>query len=93
MEAMLSLVDDGAIATPAAVDDSAELADEYSEAIGWARDQDTGLRLGFPGKDLWAAADVAPVRSVSLEALSDTDAPVWEVARLKVMWDTKIDES
>ena len=103
LKAMLSLVDEGALSAPALVDESAELADEYSEAMGWARDQDTGLRFGFPGKDLWAAAEgagggrirqYAPRRpEESEESGGARDSPVWAVDRLKVMWDVKIDES
>ena len=60
---MLDLVAQGAIAPPAAVDDAVELAEEYAEAIGWASDLDSGLRLGFPGKNLWTASELEPERS------------------------------
>ena len=40
---------------------SAEVADEYAEAISWVRDQETGLRLGFPGKNLWMPMDQVEV--------------------------------
>ena len=54
LAALLVLVEEGSIAPPPAADPRSELADEYSEALGWVRDADTGIRLGFPGKDLWA---------------------------------------
>ena len=43
-----------------------ELASQYAEYIGWKRDGDTGKRLGFPGRDLWAPA--APSRGEYVSA-------------------------
>ena len=41
-----------------------ELAEQYGEFLNWARDADTGLRCGFPGKDLWEPPPVDTARVV-----------------------------
>jgi len=61
-------LDEGALTAPREElgGQAAELASQYAEYIGWKRDGDTGKRLGFPGRDLWAPA--APSRGEFVSA-------------------------
>lgn len=65
---MLRLVADGSLVPPAAPDDARELASEYAEALSWARDADSGQRLGFPGRNLWAVPDAPYVPTPRVQA-------------------------
>ena len=56
VEALLRGIDAGTIApSPLPLAGVAqELSAQYAEYLGWARDESTGQRFGFPGRDLWA---------------------------------------
>ena len=59
LRSCLSLVDKGVISPPSerypwsAVSEGGELMEQLFEYLTWPRDVDTGLRVGFPGRDLW----------------------------------------
>ena len=59
VEALLRRVDAGAVVPPPLPLGglTQELSAQYAEYLGWARDGDSGLRFGFPGRDLWAVED------------------------------------
>jgi len=60
LDSMLELAVQGRVTAPPAIDDVMDAADQYGEAISWVRDCDSGLRLGFPGKNLWTTSDPEP---------------------------------
>lgn len=55
LAALLKSVDDGRIAPPQLPlgGVAQEMAYQYAEYLKWARDANSGLRFGFPGRDLW----------------------------------------
>ena len=36
-----------------------EVQEQYLEYLSWPRDVDTGMRAGFPGRDLWSSVSLA----------------------------------
>ena len=53
MVEVLSLIENGSVAPPPETNRATELTKQYMEYIQWARDAETGLRLGFPGQSMW----------------------------------------
>ena len=57
---VLAFIEAGTVVPPAEANGAAELMECYLEHVTWARDAETGLRFGFPGKSMWPSAPQAP---------------------------------
>lgn len=60
LEEVLSLIEDGRLTPPPEANPAAELGQMYLEYVNWARDAETGMRWGFPGRSMWVEPAESP---------------------------------
>lgn len=61
---VFSLVESGALGAPPAASGAREVGTMLAEYVDWVRDENTGLRCGFPGRNLWADPPPEPPERV-----------------------------